>query len=269
MIIGRFVLLAALALAGVTPLSAQEAVSSKDLRALSDKKADRQAREDLDALLEDFSGYKVGNRINFQGDVWFWTAPRASITPGMCERDLLQIFYEPAFRGEGSRRDPKVRARSIATTRYYGFVEAPNDESLERALDEGKSPSEFSDRKCRSRLKDEWVGWFEAASPIIALQGYNAVLAANAAVKSGAMEIENCAVATDEGAAERCLETLGQALDFGRWTKVERSGGSNKPHTFVISGGSFRITIAMKELAYKPVADNVASITVEDVIIVT
>lgn len=75
---------------------AQEEVLSKELKQLSERDAERQARRDLDALLTDFSGYHVGKRFLFQGDVWFWTEPRSSKTEGICERDLLQIFYQPA-----------------------------------------------------------------------------------------------------------------------------------------------------------------------------
>ena len=86
--------LLALAAAALTiaPAAAQEEVLSKDLRAKSEREAERQARRDLDALLKDFSGYKVGNRTLFSGDVWFWTDPRSSGTKGVCERDLLQVI---------------------------------------------------------------------------------------------------------------------------------------------------------------------------------
>lgn len=241
--------------------TAQEEVLSKELKKLSERDAERQARRDLDALLTDFSGYHVGKRFLFQDDVWFWTEPRSSKTEGICERDLLQIFYQPANPRSRDDENFTVRARNIEATRYYGFSELPSGSTLEAMGEGDTTPSVHADRKCRAKLKDEWIGWFKTESPEVAVQGYLALIAARDALDAGLVEISGCED-TPEAIGTRCRTLFDRAVQDGIFSSITRTDSSDTLAEFTIDAGVL-ITLQMDSPALQFAAANIKSIKVQ------
>lgn len=263
------VLLALTAAMLVAPsVAAQDEVLSKDLQAKSAQEAERQARRDLDSLLEEFSGYNVGNRKLFQGDVWFWTDPRASDARGLCERDLLQIIYQPTNARSNNASEFSVKARGIGAERYYSFLEEPTSDTLDRMYGDNPSSTDTADRKCRSQRNEEWLGWFTAESPIAAVQGYLALLAARDALDAGLVTLDGCDSDKAEDIA-RCRASFDYAVKAEAISKIERNNWPEGQQVFRIDSGMNWITIEMKQPALKPTPENIKSLTVEAYIIVT
>lgn len=246
--------------------TAQDEVLSKELKQLSERDAERQARRDLDALLTDFSGYHVGKRILFQGDVWFWTEPRSSEAEGMCERDLLQIFYQPANPRSHDDENFTVRARSIEATRYYGFSELPSARTLEAMGDGDTAPSIHADRKCQAKLNDEWTGWFRTESPEVAVQGYLALAAARDALDAGLVEISGCED-TPEAIGTRCRTMFDRAVKDGIFSSITRTDSSDTLVEFTIDAGVL-ITLQMDSPALQFEAANIRSVKVQTYIVI-
>jgi hypothetical protein len=264
----RALLALAFAVLAVPPVAAQDEVLSKDLRAKSEREAEQQARRDLDALLQDFSGYNVGNRRLFQGDVWFWTDPRVSDAPGLCERDLLQIIYQPTNPRSNNASDFTVRASAIGAERYYSFLEEPTSETLDRIYGEGPSTTDIADRKCRAQRSEEWIGWFKAESPIVAVQGYLALLAARDALDAGLVTLDGCDSDKAEDIA-KCRAWFDDAVKPEAISKIERNSWPEDQQVFFLDSGWNWITIEMKQPALQPTPENVKSLKVEAYIIVT
>lgn len=264
----RALLALAATMLAVPPVTAQDEVLSKDLRAMSERDAERQARSDLDALLGDFSGYNVGNRRLFQGDVWFWTDPRASDASGLCERDLLQIFYQPTNPRSNNASDFTVRARGIGAERYYSFLQAPTSATLDRMYEEESSSTDVADRKCRSQRGEEWIGWFRVESPLVAVQGYIALVAAREALDAGLVTMQGCDSDKAE-VIERCRVSFDYSVKPEAISKIERNSWPEGVQQFRIDSNLNWITIEMKQPALQPTPENVKSLKVEAYIVVT
>ncbi|MCR2832627.1 hypothetical protein [Parerythrobacter lacustris] len=258
----------AAAVLAAPPVAGQDEVLSKDLQAKSEAEAERQARRDLDALLQEFSGYNVGNRKLFQGDVWFWTDPRASDARGLCERDLLQIFYQPTNARSNNASEFSVQARGIGAERYYSFLEEPTSETLDRMYGDNPSSTDTTDRKCRSQRGEEWLGWFTAESPIAAVQGYLALLAARDALDAGLVTLDGCDSDQAEDIA-KCRAWFDDAVKPEAISKIERNNWPEGQQVFRIDSGMNWITIEMKQPALQPTPENVKSLKVEAYIVIT
>ena len=262
----RVLIYALFLLFAITPQAsiAQDEVLSQDLRQMSEREAERQARRDLNLLLTDFSGYKVGKRKNFQGDIWFWTDPRANIVEGLCERDLLQIFYEPT---NSSQIDFTVKASTIAERRYYGFTQAPTAATLASKDDETALQTEREDRKCRAQLKEEWAGWFTAANPMVAVKGYLALAAARDAVSTGLVQISECEDRPD-GIGTKCQEMLNRAVQPFQLSSIDMSENNGASAEFRIDVGSIYVTIETKDKMLPTTPANIKSVKLEPYIVI-
>lgn len=265
----RLALLAlAAAVLAVPPVAAQDEVLSKDLHSMPEREAEQQARRDLDALLQEFSGYNVGSRILFQGDVWFWTDPRSSGVSGLCERDLLQIFYQPTNPRSNNPGDFTVRARGIGAERYYSFLQAPTSATLDRMYEEESSSTDVADRKCRSQRGEEWIGWLRAESPLVAVQGYLALVAAREALDAGLVTMQGCDSDKAE-VIERCRASFDYSVKPEAISEIMRNSWPEGVQQFRIDSNLNWITVEMKQPALQPTPENVKSLKVEAYIVVT
>lgn len=253
------------------PLAAQELKTSEELRDLPARQAESQAKRDLSSLLEEFSGYgpfrsRVRSTI---GDVWFNTEPRASAAPGMCEKDLVQLFYAPVEENRSDPRKARVAPRKIEASRRFAFLELPTEETLEQinGYHDGRvSPS--ADRRCKAAFPDEYRGWFSAPSEVTAVRGYLALQAARAAVESGKIEVGGCEEC-NEDSREHFMQSYRQALLVPKFTGFEQRGANNEPTTFIVDDGGVVFTVETMRPAYVPTEDNIKSLTLQFLIIVT
>lgn len=239
--------------------------TAAELRALSEDRAARQARRDLSSLLADFSGYGPFSTITI-GDVWFFTEPRASDTIGLCEKDVVQLYYETIDRDLRDPRHARARPNKIAARTMYAFLRDPasiDDDDFMMESEDG--PSESDRRRCRSQTEDGWTGWITADSALEVLQGYQALQAARDAVAQGLVTCDEWS----EDREESCQTMLNRAADPSRITRVYREGGGNEPHSFRIDSASTWVTIKMNRPLLKPEAGIVESVKVEEYIIIT
>lgn len=244
------------------PGRAQDERSAAELRALPDDKAAKQARRDLESLLQNFSGYKVGNRLSI-GDVWFWTPPRATNVKGMCSRDLVQLYYHPTHRNPDDYRTVPVRPYRIEARELFSFVKLPKEGAVADYLDQEDERLPFS-RRCSAKSGETWIGWFEADNELAALQGYVALRSALAAVESGRVPLEEA-----EFGGMSAKDTLAKAVETGQLSKIERTVLPDGTSRWRIDALSSWITI----IVGKPVSDtrpeDISSVSVEPYIVVT
>lgn len=257
----------ALALMAVTFVTeapyAQEDKSTEELRALSDTKAERQAKHDLNSLLEQFSGYKVGNRLAL-GDVWFFTTPRATAVPGLCARDIVSLYYHTVEQDPDNYRKAPVRPYRIEAKEMFSFIRNPTARTADTYLDREDNPLPWS-RRCESRTEKGWTGWFYAENETEALQGFLALDAAAQAVEAGVIGISGC----DSEQPARCRDTLDKARDpkfFGDVESINMPDGITR---WRINALSSWITITVGKRVAKTLPEHVTSVEVEHYIIVT
>ncbi len=262
----RALLALAAAMLAVPPAAAQDEVLSKDLRAKSDRDAERQARRDLDALLQEFSGYNVGSRKLFQGDVWFWTDPRSSGTKGLWERDLLQVIYHPTDPRSRNSDTFTVRARGLAAERYYGFTQLPDTATLDAIGNIRGAALDGADRLCRSTLSKEWSGWFRADSEFAAIQGALALMAAKEAVDTLDLSI-GCEEWRDPDDCRRAFDFAAQPSSISRVT--QEYDDEDQVKLFRIDAATSWIRIELKKPARIPTAANIASVKYDPYIVIT
>jgi hypothetical protein len=195
----------AVILTWATPLSAQEFPTTRQLRALSPAKADKQARKDLLSILKPMKTYSVGNRLAL-GDIWFTTKPYATAIPGICARDLLSLFYHVTEKVDGRFADTPVRPYRVEAKTGYTFVRKPSAKMLKRE-DEDRLP--FQD-ECARASNDDFGEWWEAEAPDTGVRAYLAFEAALVRLKAGTLSADECDVQDrDKGSrTANCLADL-------------------------------------------------------------
>ena len=248
--------------------AADRLLSSRDLRELSSRQADRQFRRDLLSILRPMESYPRGHR-HLVGDVWTFTKAVATEFEPLCSRDMLSLAYQPVSR-DGEAEDWPVRPSEVTTARSYRFVSPPRPEHLKAVKKDGYYRSPFASG-CRAADKvidnNPWAGWFSAASPEQAMDAGFAMLALQEWEKQPTSQYGSCATEADPAGC-KVLFALSLGLDH---IGNVRNCKSELPDEIclVLSDFSSEFTIHALKTGKPMRAMDIRSVNFEEMIIVT
>lgn len=249
--------------------AADRAISRLDARAMSDAEKNRQVRKDLLSILLPSKTLYSSNRISMDGDVWLHT--RASATPyrTLCQRDTLLLYYG-SIEQSGRYEERPALPYKLDVNRSYRFVGAPKTEYLTEAIqaEEPRSPFAGECRKAdHTGEKDEWDGWFEAASPDLAMEGGFAMLALAEWAKQPANQFGNCIKDADPA---QCKARAEYGLNLDQLGGVERCKPEKPDEACWVLGKYGTLFTIHAAKTDKPMqAADIRSVDYEDQIIVT
>jgi hypothetical protein len=268
MAMGRvFVFLMALFVLGFPAVtSAQEELSSTELRALSKSAANKQARHDLLSILKPMEQYPTGNRRQV-GDIWLTTKAYGTQIPGICARDLLSLYYAPTEPGRATE-DVPVRPYKVKASTSYTFVRPPSAKML-RNSDKAEAYRMPWQSECSKAPEDDFLGWFDADEPEFAVRGFLALQVAVARVKAGTLMPKSCADPLVES-QKTCLEGVAMlGTDPDQLDSVKRCKADVGMDCFAIDAHWMDITIIAKQVEGVVAAEDIISFDAQQYIIVT
>ena len=250
--------------------AADRLLSSRDLRELSSRQADRQFRRDLLSILRPMESYPRGHR-HLVGDVWTFTKAVSTEFKPLCSRDMVSLVYQPVSR-DGEAEDWPVRPSEVTTARSYRFVSPPRPEHLAAARGDEHFRSAFASG-CRAADKvidnNPWAGWFSATYPEQAMDAGFAMLALQEWVKQ---PTSNFGICGGEADPARCKALVASSLGLG----LDRIGNvgnckSEKPDEtcLVLSDFSSEFTIHEVKTGKPMRAVDIRSVDYEAMIVVT
>jgi hypothetical protein len=260
------ILLALFALGVPAMASAQEGLSSTELRALSKPAANKQARHDLLSILKPMEQYPHGMRRQV-GDIWFTTKAYGTQIPGICARDLLSLFYAPT-EPERVTEDVPVRPYKVEASTSYNFVRPPSAKML-RNSDKAEAYRMPWQSECSKASEDDFLGWFAADEPGFAVRGFLALQVAVARVKAATLMPKSCADPHIES-QKTCVEgaaVLGN--DTNQLSSVKRCKAEPGQDCFAIDAQGMDITIITKQVEGVVAAEDIISFDAQQYIIVT
>ena len=264
-------------LSEAAPAAAQR--TTQEMRDLPPREAKRVLRDDLLSILAVPGEVTRGMRRQL-GDTVIPTRPVGSGIEGLCQRDLLLLFYAPtrtsrdvrpgrrelgAEPGRERLEDVPVRPYGIEAERRYFFTQKPRWESL----DEKRRFRSIFSEDCSASAGSIWEGWFTAPSPGDAVIGYLALEAAAGAVAAGRVQLSGC----EEGGAEaldRCRSDLARlAANPRAFASIAACHAEPRRLCYALDGGMVVITIVVRDSGEAPSADDVISVAHQEYIIVT
>ena len=256
--------LAAGVLIGAT---ADHALNSLEMRALSAKQADRKVRSDLLSILRPIGPIVRGNRRQV-GDVWMHTKAAATQYQTLCQRDTLVMFYAPSDRG-GETEEWPLRPYQLEAARSYRFIGPPKPEHITAIERDNYYRSPFA-AECRKADQgppdNEWLGWFDADSAELAMAGGFALQVVQEWAKVAGNEFSSCT----KQYQYRCKEKILPALTLEQLEGV-RKCAAGKPGELCLELGSYTYTLTIKARdTHAPMtAADIISVSYEKQIIVT
>lgn len=265
----RFGSIAALLAAGVLiGASADNVLSSIELRKLSPRQADQQFRRDLLSILRPMPYYPHGNR-RLIGDAWTFTKAVATEYKPLCSRDMLSLNYEPDGR-EGTPEDWPVKPSDLTAERTYRFIGSPRPDDLKLRERDGYVRLAF-DSRCRAADKpegdNEWAGWFRANSPQAAMSGGFAMLALKAWAANAGNQFDDCLSEADPA---QCKSLFASAISLDMIEAVGECTSVKPDETCVTLGRFGKIfTIRARKTGEPMRAKDILAVSAEQVIIVT
>ena len=256
-----------LALGLLIGATADHALNSLEMRALSAKQADRQVRRDLLSILRPIGPIVRGNRRQV-GDLWMHTKAAATQYQTLCQRDTLSLIYAPSERG-GETEEWPLRPYQIESERSYRFIAPPKPEQLKAVQRDNYYRSPFASECRKADLgdpNDEWLGWFDADSAELAMAGGFALQAVQEWAKVAGNEFSSCTQQELYRCKEKSLPTL----------TLEQMGGvrkcaAGKPGELCLELGRYTYTLTIKARdTHAPMtAADIISVDYEEMIIVT
>jgi hypothetical protein len=261
-----FVILWALSLLGIpVTASAQEALSSAELRALSKSAANKQARHDLLSILKPMEQFPTGSSRQI-GDIWFTTKAHGTLIPGICARDLVSLYYAPVERSQ-EYEDVPVRPYRVEASTSYTFVRPPSAKMLKREDDDAyRLPWQA---ECGAASEDDFLGWFSADKPELAVRGFLALKAAVARVKVGTLMPKSCADPHIQS-QKTCLEGMSDlGSDANQLSSVVKCAADVGQDCYQIDAQSMDITVITKHAEGGVVEEDIISFDAQQYIIVT
>lgn len=100
----------------VSPLS----ISKNQSRELPEAAArDRIVRQFAEILISTPAGTPGVTPVRPLEDIWFWTIPRATQTPGVCQSDRVIFTFTPTLSGDGDADTPTRVSGISAEPRYH------------------------------------------------------------------------------------------------------------------------------------------------------
>ena len=256
-----------LALGLLIGATADHALNSLEMRALSAKQADRKVRSDLLSIVRPIGPIVRGNRRTV-GDVWMHTKAAATQYQTLCQRDTLSLYYAPVERG-GAAEEWPLRPYQLESERSYRFIAPPKPEHL-RAVEQDnyyRSPFAAECRKAdQGGPENEWLGWFSADSAEQAMVGGFALQAVQQWAKAEGNEFSSCT--KDE--PYRCKEKTLPELTLENLGGVQKCA-AGKPGELCLELGryTYTLTIKARDTQAPMTAADIISVDYEEQIIVT
>lgn len=254
--------------------------TAQEMRDLPPREVKRVLRDDLLSILAVPGEVPRGNRLQLH-DAVIPTPPVGSDIEGLCQRDLLLLYYaptrapraEPPGRGlrelgdEGGRErleDVPLRPYGVEAERRYFFAQKPSW----RSLDENRRFRSIFSEDCSAGAGGSWEGWFAAPSPNDAVSGYLTLQAAAAAVAAGRVPLSGCEEEAE--ALQRCRS------DLARLAEDPKSLNSIKPCAaeagllcYAVDAAMAVTTAVLRATGKAPSPEDVVSVKYEAYIIVT
>ena len=256
-----------LALGLLIGATADHALNSLEMRALSAKQADRKVRSDLLSILRPIGPIVRGNRRQV-GDVWMHTKAAATQYQTLCQRDTLVLFYAPSERG-GDMEELPLRPYQLEAARSYRFIGLPKPEHIMAIQRDNYYRSPFA-AECRKAdqggTNNEWLGWFDADSAELAMAGGFALQAVQDWAKVAGNEFSSCT----KDDQYRCKEKVLPELTLENLGGVQKCV-ANKPGELCLQLGRYTYTLTIKARARSVpmTAADIISVDYEEQIIVT
>ena len=256
-----------LALGLLIGATADHALNSLEMRALSAKQADRQVRSDLLSILRPIG--QIGRGMTRKvGDVWMHTKAAATQYQTLCQRDTLFLFYAPSQRG-GDMEEWPLQPYQLEAERSFRFIAPPKAEQLKAVERDNYYRSRFAPECHKADQGDpnnEWLGWFKADSAEQAMAGGFALQAVQEWAKDADHEFASCNKQAPYDCKERVLPTL----------TLEQLGGvqkcaADKPGELCLELGryGFSLTIKARDTHAPMSGADIISVSYEEMIIVT
>jgi hypothetical protein len=241
---------------------ASEPLTSREMRALSAREANKQVREDLLSILKPMG--KVGHGMRRQvGDLWMHTQPYGTEYKGLCRRDTVSLYYAPTDKTP-EYEDQPVRPYRIEAESSYAFVSHPKPEYLADD-DERRSPFQS---ECARATKEEWAGWFTANDPRLALLGTLAMQAGVEWAQMPGHELKSC-TKDKQGKSLNCANELISSAKVENLESISTCDADKDQVCYTIVAGSFEMTIKAKKKSDIITADDIISVDGGFQIIVT
>jgi hypothetical protein len=253
--------------------------TTQEMRDLPPREVKQVLRDDLVSILAVPGEVTRGMRGQL-GDTAIPTRPVGSGIEGLCQRDLLLLYYAPTraardappgsreLGGEPGREgiaDLPVRPYGVEAERHYFFTQMPRWESL----DENRRFRSIFSEDCSASAGSIWEGWFTAPSPGDAVAGYLTLQVAAAAVAAGRVPLSGC----EEGGAqvlELCRFDLARiAANPKSLTSIGACPAEAGRLCYALRGGMVVITIVARDSRDAPSVEDVISVAHEEHMIVT
>jgi hypothetical protein len=100
-------------------------------------------------------------------DLWYWTRPRATAMPNLCESDQVTFSFETVGREDGDAETP-ARATGVTAKPLFHLVKAPSKPDPDPISRDERLRSQAA---CSGLHPETYEGFFAAPSPEMAVQG--------------------------------------------------------------------------------------------------
>ncbi|GHH18504.1 hypothetical protein GCM10008023_24440 [Sphingomonas glacialis] len=233
--------------------------TTRELKGLSPRAANRSVQRDLLSVLEPIKQIRSGMFVQVHG-VWLATRPFGTEFDGVCQRDLMTLWYAPTDTADRAE-DAPLRPYSLTATPSFHIAALPS-----RRLTKPRGDHVWQ-TKCTTLGKDVY-NWFHAKDAETAVRGAAVLEAAVKAIKKGMLKAQPCPDIIDRKAG--CEAAI---LAFGRVEEIndiEPCPAVAPLQCYVIdlaSQSKLTIEAQFADDAAEPSA--VTAISVEEYIIVT
>jgi len=175
-------------------------LTSRQMRALSAQRANRQVRRDLNSILKGSGKIARGNRVSV-GTVWIQTKSYGTRFPGLCRSDNLYLKYSQLE--DSPSEDSPIRPYGVASTATYRVVGDVRPNDWKRSRQETTWQTACAD------LNDEH--WFSASNDDEAYEGVVALREAIARLRGDQAPIFDCTKA-DLPQGKDCKQMMLEAM---------------------------------------------------------
>jgi len=184
-------------------------LTSRQMRALSAQRANRQVRRDLNSILKGSGKIARGNRVSV-GTVWIQTKSYGTQFPGLCRSDNLFLKYSQIE--DRPSEDSPIRPYGVESTATYRAV------GVVRPNDGKRSRQETTWQTACVDLNDEH--WFSASNDDDAYEGVVALREATAKLRTDKVPVFDCTKA-DLPQGKDCKQTMLEAMTVANLYSVD------------------------------------------------
>lgn len=250
--------IAAIGLLWMAAAPAQDAMTTRERKALSPRAASRNVREDLWSVFEPIGRISSGTARQLHG-VGLQTRAFGTKYDGLCRRDMVSLLYAAA--GEASKfEDVPVQPYGVEARALYHFLDAPK-RARERSADIWQA-------RCETAGRDDHANWFTAPDARTAVLGALALKAAADAVQAGTIIPEPCGILAGRG-KRICDAAILANGDPAVIQEIEICASTAGALCYVVYvDSSLKLTIRVRDTGDTFVPGPVSSVAVDEEIIV-